>query len=94
MDKGYIKLWRKLQDNPIWRIKKEKFSKGQAWIDLLLRANHKDAIVRIGNREILVKAGSFITSQRKLASFWNWSVGYVSKFLRNLEYQKMIKKKA
>ena len=36
---GYIKIHRKIQECWLWQ---DKFSKGQAWIDLLLRANHKD----------------------------------------------------
>ena len=39
--KGYIKLYRGLQDCWIWQDK-EPFTKRDAWIDLLLSANHAD----------------------------------------------------
>ncbi|XOB40828.1 MAG: hypothetical protein ACKKMW_02060 [Candidatus Nealsonbacteria bacterium] len=87
---GYIKLYRKIKQNPLWR--EERFSKAQAWIDLLLRTNFQDSVWEIHNRNIKVKRGSFITSQRKLAKEWKWSVGKVNYFLAELEQKKMIKK--
>lgn len=36
---GWIKLHRKLSDNPLWTC--EPFTKGQAWVDLILLANHE-----------------------------------------------------
>ena len=40
MNQGWIKLHRTLQDNKLWYS--EPLTKGQAWVDLILLANHKD----------------------------------------------------
>lgn len=89
---GYIKLWRKIQENPLWQ--EERFTKAQAWIDLLLKTNHKDGIAELGQGNTIVKTpvkkGSLITSQRKLASRWQWGQASVGRFLKELEGQKMI----
>lgn len=85
---GFIKLYRKLQDHWLWQDKP--FSKGQAWIDLILMANYKDGSVIFDNGKIEVKAGSFVTSLRKLADRWGWSISKVSRFLFLLENEKML----
>jgi len=43
---GYIKLYRKIQSNDLWR--KETFNYASAWIDLLLSANWQDGYFRPG----------------------------------------------
>lgn len=53
-------------------------------------ANHKDVTMVFGNQIITVKAGSFITSKRKLAMRWRWSNTKVGSFLKLLESDKMI----
>ena len=40
MEKGYITINRKLQKHWLWDDKP--FSKGQAWIDMLMRARHTE----------------------------------------------------
>lgn len=79
---GYIKLYREIQKNKFWREKP--FSKGQAWVDLLLMANHAD--------NGIYKKGHVYTSLRILADNWGWSVHKVLNFLSQLEKNKMIKK--
>jgi hypothetical protein len=44
MHRGYIKLWRRLKDSDLWL--KEKFTRGQAWVDLLMLANHREGHIR------------------------------------------------
>ena len=70
-EKGYILLYRDICTNWIWEDKP--FSKGQAFIDLILRANHNDNSVLFGNQIIEVKRGEFITSIAKLSDAWGWS---------------------
>ena len=43
MSKGFISLHRELQDHWLWHS--EKFTKAQAWVDLLMLANHKELSV-------------------------------------------------
>lgn len=71
MNNGWIKLYRKIRDNPIWI--KEPFTKGQAWIDLLLRACHRKQRFLIGNTIIKLTPGQIFTSEKKLAIYWKWS---------------------
>ena len=85
--KGYIKLHRELQDNPLWNS--EPFSKGQAWVDLLLRANHQPNEFIIGNELIRVQRGQFFTSELKLAEKWKWSRKKVRSYLDLLKTLKM-----
>lgn len=80
---GYIKLYREIQKNKFWREKP--FSKGQAWVDLLMRANHAD--------NGMYKKGHVYTSLRILASDWGWSKNKVSYFLSELERENMVKKR-
>ena len=88
---GWIKLHRKIQDNWLWK-EKRKFSKFEAWISLLLKANHKENKILFGNSVINIEAGSFITSEVKLSDEWNWSRMTVRNFLNLLENEKMIVK--
>ena len=91
MGKGYIKLYRQIKDCYLWYDKP--FSRGQAWIDLLLRANHKDAKIYIDNILVLIKRGSFHTSVVKLAEEWGWSRKKTTNFLNDLAKEGMIAKK-
>ena len=88
MSKGYIRLHRQLQDCWVWQD--ERFSKGQAWVDLLLSANHKDKKVAYKYNIKNIQRGQFITSMHKLAERWKWSRTYVSNFLKLLENDNMI----
>ncbi|HCL03103.1 MAG TPA: hypothetical protein DHW61_11970 [Lachnoclostridium phytofermentans] len=90
--KGWISLQRKIQDCWIW--KEKPFSKGQAWIDMLLLANHSDNEFLLGNELMNVQRGSFITSEVKLSDRWGWSRTKVRAFLELLVNQKMIDKKS
>lgn len=85
---GWISLHRSIQDNWVW--KDEPFSKGQAWIDILLMANHQDNKFLLGNELATVEAGSFITSEKKLMERWMWSNTKVRNFLKVLESDKML----
>ena len=89
---GWIKIHRDLLDNELWSDKP--FTKGQAWVDLLLLANHKDKNVLIGSHTEMVERGSFITSELKLMERWGWGRKKVKLFLNFLESQKMIERNA
>jgi hypothetical protein len=41
MGKGYVSIHREIFDHWVW--KEKPFSRGQAWIDLIMMANHCDA---------------------------------------------------
>lgn len=88
---GYIKLHRQIQDCWIWN--EEPFSKGQAWIDLLMLANHEDHKTFFNGKLIVVERGQRLTSIKALADKWGWSRHKVSNFLDLIEKDKMIEQK-
>ena len=89
-DKGWIKLHRQLQECPIWYG--ERFSKGQAWVDLLLLANHRDKKIIFNGEMITIQRGQYLTSTVKLAEKWGWNRKTVSSYLNMLQKENMITK--
>lgn len=87
-NKGWIKIYRSLEDNWIWQS--DKHNRQSAWIDLLLMANHNEQKVNIGNSNIIVQPGQRWTSLPKLADRWGWSVKKVRAYLTLLENDEMI----
>jgi hypothetical protein len=62
----------------------------QAWIDLLLLANHKEGFFYVRGNKVVVGRGQVGTSSRTLASRWQWSRGKVERFLKDLENDNQI----
>lgn len=85
---GWIKAYRKISDNPLWTL--EPFTKGQAWIDLLLIANHKEGQISVRGNIITVKRGQVGWSEVKLAERWKWSRNKVRRYLKHLETEQQI----
>jgi hypothetical protein len=90
-NQGYISLHRKVMQNFLFKEKRS-FSKFEAWLFLLMNANHSDSKVLLGNQLIEVKRGSFITSEVKLMDEFRWSKSKLRTFLSLLESQSMIEK--
>ena len=89
--KGWIKLYRDLQENALW-VSDIPFDERSAWVDLLLTVNHEDGQVFTRNKEYLpISRGSTLTSIRKLAERWHWSANRVRRFLDTLTAMKMVK---
>ena len=89
MAEGWISLNRSLFDNELWTS--EPFSRGQAWVDLLLLANHKDSYFYKRGNKITVKRGELGRSCVELSDRWKWSRTKVNKFLKDLEKEQQIK---
>ncbi|UWE05303.1 hypothetical protein [Laceyella sacchari] len=87
---GWISLHRKIQEHWLY-TEKRKFSKFEAWIDLLMMVNHKDNTMLFGGELVHVKRGQRITSIRQLCDRWTWSNTKVNKFLQLLEADGMVK---
>lgn len=83
MSEGWVKLSRQLRVHWLWNG--ERFSKGQAWVDLLLLASHADHVVPMGNSLIPVKRAQVLTSQTRLAAKWLWTRKSVNAFLTLLK---------
>ncbi|MCT4544541.1 MAG: DnaD domain protein [Vallitalea sp.] len=90
--KGWIKTYRDIQDHWLWSEKP--FDKRSAWLDLILSANHKNKKFPLGTEIMEVKRGDFVTSELKLAARWGWSKTKTRNFLKLLENDNMIVKKA
>lgn len=88
MQQGWITLHRSLLDNFLWEDKP--FTKGQAWVDLLLNANHEDKKIMFDGSVVEVKRGEKITSIRQLSERWGWSTTKTKKFLNVLQSEKML----
>ena len=89
MSKGWISLHRKILDNPIL-TRGRAYSRFEAFVYMLLKANHKDNKAVIGNQLIHIKKGSFLTSQKKLMIEFNWGSTKLRSFLELLENDGMI----
>jgi hypothetical protein len=85
---GWIKLHRKILDNNLWRS--EPFTRGQAWVDLILLANHKNSFFYKRGNRVNVDRGQVGRSQVELADRWSWSRGKVKRFLNELENEQQI----
>ena len=86
-DRGWIKLWRKLADDPLWTS--EPFTKGQAWVDLLLLAQGVNN-TRNGEKSCEFKAGTVYLSILQLSKRWKWSRAKVRRFLDGLANDTMV----
>jgi len=85
---GWIKLHRQISDNPLWTC--EKFTRGQAWIDLIMLANHKDSFFYKRGVKVNIERGQVGWSSLALSERWKWSRSKVKKFLNDLEKEHQI----
>ena len=82
MSDGWIKLHRSLIDHDIWT--QEPFTRGQAWVDLLLLANHTQNQFRVRGNLVIVSRGEVARSEESLALRWKWSRNKVRRFIEEL----------
>ena len=85
---GWIKLYRQLSENKLWTC--EPFSRGQAWVDLLLIANHEYGYFYLRDHKIEVQRGQVGWSELKLSQRWMWSRNKVRKFINDLEKEQQV----
>lgn len=91
MARGWIRIDRRLLEHWLWQDKP--FSRGQAWVDLLLTASHSDKKIPFDGGVLELQKGQMLTSVRKLSGRWGWSAGKVGRFLDVLESEQMLTKK-
>lgn len=85
---GWISLHRQIFNNEFYFS--ERFTKVQAWIDLLLLANNKPATFFIRGNEVRLKRGELGYSIKTLSQRWKWNARTVDKFLQMLSKREMI----
>lgn len=85
---GWILLHRQLKDSSLWLA--EPFTRGQAWVDILMLANHEYGYFYIRGNRIDVQRGEVAVSEDSLASRWGWSKSKVRGFIKSLENDQQI----
>lgn len=81
MEQGWIKLHRKLIDNPI--TKNSQYF--HLWVILLLRANHKQNKMMWNNNFIVIKEGQFVTGRDELNRLSGIPPTTIERILKYLE---------
>lgn len=88
---GWVSIHRKISENELWFS--EKFTKGQAWLDLIIFANHTPRSIWIHGVEVRVGRGQIAWSERTMSKRWKWSRNKVRRFLSWLESNQQITQK-
>ena len=86
---GWIKLHRSIQNNWLF-TEKRKFSKLEAWIDIILTCNHSDNKVMIKGKLYDVKRGQSILSLDSWSKRWDWDKSSVRRYFGTLQNEAMI----
>jgi hypothetical protein len=82
---GHVKLSRKLfAASDLWS-EARRFSRFEAWVDLLQLAAWADVDVAANGHVVRVSRGRFLASVRMLADRWQWPKSTVADFLNALE---------
>lgn len=89
---GWISIHRSIEQHWLYE-ETRKFSRFEAWIDMLLMVNHSDNKTVHDGKLVTVKRGQRITSLRQLSERWSWSTTKVDAFLKLLESDGMIEVK-
>ena len=89
---GWIKLHRSIQEHWIY-TEKRKFSKFEAWNDILLTVNFTEGKTIIKGKLIQIKRGESILSLDSWAKRWGWDKSAVRRFLNTLQKDNMIELK-
>ena len=85
---GWIKLHRGIVNHDLWTS--ERFTFGQAWIDLLLNANFEPKPAVVNGMSFMVQRGQIAWSQTTMSERWKWNRKRVKRFLDELEMEGMI----
>jgi len=88
MAEGWIKLYRNILSH--WAWEEKPFSRGQAWIDLILFANHAPRKISVDGHPVVVERGENYTSELFLSTRWGWSRKKVHQFLDRLVMDEML----
>ena len=82
-------LAKRLRRHPIWR--REPFSYGQAWADLIMLANDRARTVTVNGESFELKRGQLAWSLRRLEIEWDRSGEWVAGFLKFCRDQSMVR---
>jgi len=88
---GWVKIYRQLEENPLWTS--EPFTRGQAWVDLIMLANHREGEVWVRDNCLKIKRGEIGRSEKTLAERWKWSRSKVRNFIKYLEKRQQVEQR-
>lgn len=86
---GTVKLAKSLAEHDVWLL--DSFSRGQAWVDLLLLANDRPRMLMLRGVRIDLDAGQLARSVVGLAKRWRWCRQKADGFLAMLVDMGMIR---
>lgn len=89
---GWIKLHRSITEHWLY-TENRKFSKYEAWNDILLTVNYAPAKTIIKGKIIYINRGESILSLESWGKKWNWDKSSVKRFLELLKKDEMIELK-
>lgn len=84
---GYIKLYRKLLDNPIICKDSDYMA---VWVYLLLSATHKEYPALFKGKKIMLKPGQLITGRKSISMKLNITESKVQRILKSFESERQI----
>ena len=85
---NFFTINRRMLQHPLWLS--EKFTRGQAWIDMIGLANHSPGWIRANGKRIDLQRGDLGWSKEHLAQRWRWTRKKVQRFFSELEADGMI----
>jgi uncharacterized phage protein (TIGR02220 family) len=84
---GYIKLYRKLLDNPIVCKDSDYLA---VWIYILLNATHKEVPALFSGKKIILKPGQLITGRKSISEKLNISESKVTRIINSFIFERQI----
>lgn len=87
MNTGYIRIYRKMLENPIIMKDSDHLA---VWIYLLLSATHKGKRVLFGKEEIVLNCGELITGKKQISEKLGISESKVGRILKLFESEQQI----
>lgn len=85
---GFFPLAKQIQAHWLWQDKP--FSRGQAWIDLLMMANYDTGKIMSKGILVTVERGQVFRTISFLSNRWGWNPKKTRAFLKTLENEKMV----
>lgn len=79
---GYIKLYRKIFENPIVNKDPEYFI---VWMFLLTRAAHKEVAAIFGGRKVTLNPGQLVTTYKEISKITHVEVSKIRRILKSLK---------
>jgi len=90
MTKGYVKVYRKLRDNPIYKNSKAV----HILIECLFRASHKDHSIFLERQRVALKSGQFCMGYREFSESVSLSVSVIYYWFDVLEVERILERKS